>query len=185
MRTLCVLAVLAALLITPLRLLAANYTNPDYGFNAELDQQLKICTTPSPGSNHGFVLLLRSNSCETSLDQPRIEVFVQYNVLLEAKTTKALSEDACGEQQAIRTRIVSAGVHVYKCQPKVIGTLAQWRYFFLRPTSAEWAGNWVVFYIDLYTVEKSAKQDLNALQKLLHGIRWIGFTQPSKANSVK
>jgi hypothetical protein len=178
MRIFCYLSVIAVFFITPLCSMAAGYTNPDYGFDVDIDPEMKICTTPPPGSNHGFAALFRSDSCEAIYSQPRVDLFVQYNVLAEAKTTKELSVETCGG--AIRTGKRSAGVDVFKCRLKINGNLYQSRYFFLRPTSDEWNGNWVVFYVDLYTATRPTEQDIKIVYTILDGIHWGSSTAEKK-----
>ena len=159
----------------PLQCFAAEYlsvySNVDYGFVANLPLPMVLCTTPPPGSNHGFVALLDSESCEDNRveRQRRITVFAFYNVL-DAKKAKDLSNDACGGALAARaakeTEIVSAGVHAYRCPPASEKKMIHWRYFFLGE---------IVFYVDLFTRAENSKKDMDVLKGLLLGIRWTGL----------
>ena len=171
--------ILILLLAIPLHLLAAdysrtaNYANPDYGFVAHLPRKMPICTTPAPGSNHGFVALLRSDSCAEGAyeQQPRIEVFAMYDTIVMANEAVELSSDTCGTPSATRTGMLSAGVPVYECPGAKTGSVVLQRYFFLRTRPKE-AG--VIFNVSLYTMEEKSKADLDLVKKLLAGIRWTG-----------
>lgn len=150
-----------------------KYANPDYGFVARLPRKMPICTTTAPGSNHGFVALLRSDSCAegTYEQQPRIEVFAMYDTIVMANEAEELSSDTCGTPSATRTGMLSAGVPVYECPGAKTGSMVQQRYFFLRVRPKE-AG--VIFNVSLYTTEDKSKADLDLVKKLLAGIRWTG-----------
>lgn len=172
--------ILISSLLIPLRLSAADhsitsrYSNPDYGFIVQLPRKMSICTTPAPGSNHGFTALLRSDSCEDGkFDRhPRVEVFVMYDTIVMANETKDLSSDVCGRAAvATRTDMLGAGVPVYECAEVDPGPMIRRRYFFLKTRPNE-AG--VIFNVNVFTSEEKAKGDLKLARKLLAGIRWTG-----------
>ena len=140
-----------------------RYDNPAYGFTIQFPHQLSICTTPAPGPNHGFVALLRSDSCRDGVfeQKPHLELFVRYDVITMAKSTAELADELCENKPARRSNIRSAGLAVYQCQAILAGELTLWRYFFLHP-QRNGAGQ--IYSLDLYSDQAHAVQD-RRLQK--------------------
>ena len=163
---------IASSLLIPLQVLAVEYSseyaNVDYGFVAKLPRPMALCTTQPPGSNHGFVALLDSDSCEDArvAHARRIELFAFYNVL-DAKKTQDLSSVTCAGAPAVLaekgSELLGAGLHAYRCPQTSDGKkMVHQRYFFLKD---------VVFVVDLYTRTRMSKDDIEVLKEVLHGIR--------------
>ncbi len=165
-------ALFASSLLVPLQVLAAEYSseyaNVDYGFVTKLPRPMVLCTTQPPGSNHGFVALLDSESCEdvSVARARRIQLFAFYNVL-DANKTQDLSSFACAGAQAVPvekgSEMLSAGLNVYRC-PQTLDDkkMMHQTYFFLQD---------IAFVVDLYTRARTSKKDLEDLKALLRGIR--------------
>lgn len=150
-----------------------RYDNPAYGFTIQFPHQLNICTTPAPGPNHGFVALLRSDSCHDGVfeQKPHLELFVRYDVITMAKSTAELADELCENKPARHSNIRSADLVVHQCQAIRVGELTLWRYFFLRPQKN---GTGQIYSLDLYSDPSHATQD-QLLQKNI--LRQLKFTR--------
>lgn len=150
-----------------------RYENSAYGFTVQFPHSLNICTTPAPGPNHGFVALLRSDSCRDGVfeQKPHLELFVRYDVITMAKSTAELADELCENKPALQSNIRSAGLVVHQCQAIRVGELTLRRYFFLRP-QRNGAGQ--IYSLDLYTDPSHATQD-QLLQKNI--LRQLKFTR--------
>ena len=142
-----------------------SYTNPAYGFSIQFPRKLKICTTPAPGPNHGFVALLRSDSCSDGIfeKKPHLELFVRYDVTTMANAATELADELCENKTAHVSKLRRAGLPVYVCPAVKVGSMCRWRYFFLR-SQLNSAGQ--IYTLDLYSSKKYAMQD-QALQRQL------------------
>ncbi|MBI3731681.1 MAG: hypothetical protein HY254_25555 [Burkholderiales bacterium] len=148
-----------------------RYDNSAYGFTIQFPHQLSICTTPAPGPNHGFVALLRSDSCRDGVfeQKPHLELFVRYDVITMATSTAELADELCENKPARRSNICSAGLAVYQCQTILIGELTLWRYFFLRPQKN---GTGQIYSLDLYSDQTHAAQDRLLQKQMLQQLKF-------------
>jgi hypothetical protein len=155
---------------------AETYKNADYGFEVFIPGGVKVCTNPPPEPNHGFVVLMGSDSCDAVTDRPRVDFFVSYNIPMEAKSTHDLTGDACGLAASKKANVVSAGVDVYECQLVRADNLFRRRYFFLRknPRTRQ-PSNWVIFYVDMYSTDQSSVPSERYVHHLLRNVRWVGI----------
>ncbi|MFZ6778091.1 hypothetical protein ACO0LD_14770 [Undibacterium sp. Ji83W] len=148
-----------------------RYDNPAYGFTIQFPHQLSTCTTPAPGPNHGFVALLRSDSCRDGVfeQKPHLELFVRYDVITMAKSAAELADELCENKPARRSNIRSAGLAVYQCQAILVGELTLWRYFFLHP-QRNGAGQ--IYSLDLYSDQAHAVQDRRLQKQMLQQLKF-------------
>ncbi|MFZ6874993.1 hypothetical protein ACO0LF_23265 [Undibacterium sp. Di27W] len=152
-----------------------TYKNPAYGFSIHFPHPIIICTTPPPAPNHGFVALLRTDTCaDGALEQSaHLELFVRYDVLTMAQSTAELANELCENQAARRSVIRIAGLPVYQCPSVLIGELTMWRYFFLRPKKNATSQ---IYSLDLYSNQAYEKQDQWFQKQMLKRLK---FTQNS------
>jgi len=151
---------------------ALEYRHDDFGFSVRVPSTLKLCMTPSPGPNHGFVALSRLSDCDDLIKRPRLELFVEYNVAHEAETPEALANDACGSH-AKATEATNDGSAIYQCQYVVSGGLNTTRYYFLRKKPNKWVGQWVVVYLSVYADGDITESDKRRAKELLSRIHWF------------
>ncbi|MFZ6744000.1 hypothetical protein ACO0LC_12280 [Undibacterium sp. JH2W] len=149
------------------------YKNPAYGFSIQFPRLLRICTTPPPAPNHGFVALLRTDTCtDGAFEQStHLELFVRYDALTMALSTAELAGELCDNKTAKRSNIRIAGLIVYQCQSVLIGDLTMWRYFFLRPKKNATSQ---IYSLDLYSHQAYEKQDQWVQKQMLKRLK---FTQ--------
>jgi|GEM_PF-3672975 len=155
--------------------ITAKYENPAYGFTIHFPRPLKLCTTPAPGPNHGFVALLRSDSCRNGAfeKKPHLELFVMHDVTSMANSALELADDLCENKTARDSQLRVAGIPVYQCPVTSVeaGTesMLRWRYFFLR-THVNSVGK--IYTLDLYSNKKYARQDQYLQKQILHGLHF-------------
>ncbi|PXX37311.1 hypothetical protein [Undibacterium pigrum] len=155
--------------------ITAKYTNPAYGFTIHFPQPLKLCTTPAPGPNHGFVALLRTDSCRNGVFEktPHLELFVMHDVISMTNSALELADDLCENKIAYDSQLLVAGIPVYQCPVVTIGTRTgsknRWRYFFLRP-QVNSVGQ--IYTLDLYSKKKYARQDQYLQKQILQGLHF-------------
>lgn len=153
--------------------ITAKYTNPAYGFTIHFPHPLKLCTTPAPGPNHGFVALLRTDSCRNGAFEKtsHLELFVMHDVTSMTNSALELADDLCENKTAHDSQLRVAGVPVYQCPVTSTrtGSIHRWRYFFLRP-QVNSVGQ--IYTLDLYSKKKYARPDQHLQKQILQGLHF-------------
>jgi hypothetical protein len=164
---------LSLLVISPPADANTYFSEPDFGFKVTIPDGLKVCTTPAPGANHGLTALLVSTDCEQALKVPRLELFVDYNVTLEAETAESLIPEACNGRGAERTKILAGTTPVYRCRGLIdAGPLQQARYFLLHQDTKRPSSEWAVATVDVYD-DRIGLPDLAKAERLISAISWV------------
>jgi len=143
-------AVASALLMAPVAN-AARYSDDKYGFSAKLPVGLTVCTTPQPGSDHGFALLLRPGSCERH--EPTgdwIGVYAAYDTVYDARSTAELAEALCGDASVMHNAISVGGLVFDTCEKVTTGGSRELDYVALRTKSRQWTDISVEMLVTVY-----------------------------------
>jgi hypothetical protein len=144
-------AIVGLVLTAPSHAHSASYSNDKYGFSAKLPVGLTVCTTPQPGSDHGFALLLRPGSCERH--EPTgdwIGVYAAYDIVHEARSTTELAEALCGDASVMHNAISVGGLVFDTCEKVTTGGSRELDYVALRTKSRQWTDISVEMLVTVY-----------------------------------
>lgn len=150
---------------------AETYVNQDYRFAADLPDGLAVCTTPPPGSNHGFNLLLQSKDCDVE-NQEQIQVFIAYNAAWEARSSRELGTHLCHGAAITQSDQVVGGLRFLRCGPFKRGTLRLTQYFALRHNPGDPVG-WHTMQVEVFCQPAHARVCDRTARAVFRGLRLI------------
>jgi hypothetical protein len=146
------------------------YTNLQHHYDADLPDSMTICTTPPPGPNHGFIVLLYSKDCDALDSAERVGVFSAYNVAYEPRSTAELGDHLCAGAPIRQSREKIGSLRFLRCDPVEEGGLAISKHFALRRRPGE-ETDWIQMDVTLLCRADHAKACDRALHDVFRRIR--------------
>jgi hypothetical protein len=166
-----VLCLLVAALLPGARASAATYANEDYRFEADPPARLTMCTTPAPGSDHGFMVLPYAKDCSELGSAERVSVFLANNTAWEVRSSKELGSHICAGARIRESRERIAGLHFLRCGPFKEGALSSTKYFALRLGAESWI-DWTQISVTVYCRPVHAKECARVVHDTFRGLRF-------------
>jgi hypothetical protein len=152
---------------------SADYVNYEYKLVVALPDGLAICTTPAPGPNHGFTVLIDSKDCDNvgEADVEQISIYTGFNIPEEEMSARELGKHFCDGAPIRKSSVSVDRLPFFRCGPTKDGALARVQFIALRPMPNEWSAGWIQIIATLYCRPQRAAACERQLRDLLHRMR--------------